>query len=917
MVILKELVDNALDACEEAGFDPVIDVIVDETGISISDNGPGIPERTVEGILDYGVRVSSREAYVSPTRGAQGNAMKTILAMPYVLTCGDHGRVDIYTHGQRHEITFSVDHIRQEPTIGHVIQADAVVRNGSRVVVHWPDSSCSLLDHAKSRFLQLADSYTWLNPHLTLTVEWFGERIETAATTAGWTKWLPSEPTSPHWYGEEEFARLVAAYLKHDQDSNSDRSVRELVAEFRGLTGTAKQKSVLEETGLTRTKLSALADGESLRVGVLAKLLTSLKTHSKAINPTALGVIGEQHIRQRMEHAGCEMETFQYKRVCNIDDNGLPTVIEMAFGWRGVACEDARRLITGINWSAAITDPFRTLGGDEYDEDGLSALLENRRAGSDEPVIFLLHVAHPRVCYTDRGKSAVVMACDSRVLIDCIDAVTRKWTKQRKREDRDRNAILRRRLALVRCPRTTLKDAAYSVMEEAYLEASTNNTLPAHARQIMYRARGKILELTGLDRFGDAYFTQKLLPRYQKEFPEQTAGWDVVYDARGHYTEPHTGKTVPLGTLAVRGYLADVATHSVKPFDVDDFIAGSVWSFPTLGPQNRIRAVLYVEKEGFIPLFNAVSLAERYDIAIMSSKGLSVTACRLLVEHLCSKHDVPLLVLHDFDITGFSILGTLHRNTWRYSFRNRFEVIDLGLRLADVEAYGLESEDISPPRSDPTSTLLKNGATAEEVQFLLSRKRVELNAFTSGDFVRWIEAKLQENGITKLVPDQDTLATAYRRALQAQIVREQLDSIVRDAAEKAKVATVPTNLGRVVRKAFKADPTQSWDAVITETATGSCKTHEDRTAGIHLEDRAPKARKVTKALSPTEQAEPTVTLADLGIDSKLAARAMQLAAIPKGLVRECADSVKANGEELTRDHLLAFCRKHGRRGGAK
>lgn len=43
------------------------------TEITITDNGPGIPAETVAGILDFAVRVSSREAYASPTRGAQGN----------------------------------------------------------------------------------------------------------------------------------------------------------------------------------------------------------------------------------------------------------------------------------------------------------------------------------------------------------------------------------------------------------------------------------------------------------------------------------------------------------------------------------------------------------------------------------------------------------------------------------------------------------------------------------------------------------------------------------------------------------------------------------------------------------------------------------------------------------------------------
>jgi signal transduction histidine kinase len=85
LVVLKELVDNALDACEEAEVAPVIAIAAESGSITIEDNGPGIPTRTIEGILDYNVRVSSREAYASPTRGAQGNALKTILPMAYVL----------------------------------------------------------------------------------------------------------------------------------------------------------------------------------------------------------------------------------------------------------------------------------------------------------------------------------------------------------------------------------------------------------------------------------------------------------------------------------------------------------------------------------------------------------------------------------------------------------------------------------------------------------------------------------------------------------------------------------------------------------------------------------------------------------------------------------------------------------------
>jgi hypothetical protein len=85
LVVLKELMDNALDAAEEAEIAPVIEITVGDGSIIIQDNGGGIATDTIKSILDYTIRVSSREAYVSPTRGAQGNALKTILAMGYVL----------------------------------------------------------------------------------------------------------------------------------------------------------------------------------------------------------------------------------------------------------------------------------------------------------------------------------------------------------------------------------------------------------------------------------------------------------------------------------------------------------------------------------------------------------------------------------------------------------------------------------------------------------------------------------------------------------------------------------------------------------------------------------------------------------------------------------------------------------------
>jgi DNA topoisomerase VI subunit B len=139
LVVLKELVDNAIDACEEGGVAPEIAITVDKTGIAVADNGPGIPAETVKGVLDFTVRVSSREAYVSPTRGAQGNALKTIVALPFVLDC-QKGRVEIEARGICHTITFEVDHVRQEPVICHEqdrSKAKAKAKAGTVVRVPW------------------------------------------------------------------------------------------------------------------------------------------------------------------------------------------------------------------------------------------------------------------------------------------------------------------------------------------------------------------------------------------------------------------------------------------------------------------------------------------------------------------------------------------------------------------------------------------------------------------------------------------------------------------------------------------------------------------------------------------------------------------------------------------------------------
>jgi DNA topoisomerase VI subunit B len=391
-------------------------IAVKGKSIIIKDNGPGIPAKTIDGILDYSIRVSSREAYASPTRGAQGNALKTVLPMGYVLNerRGEEasGKTIIEADGLAHHIAFAVDHIKQEPKIQHTARASSVIR-GTRITVELPAFQESdgyetdIVEDSKGRFLQLAESYAWLNPHLTLRVSWNGEsKINIKASNPTWNKWLPSWPTSAHWYDPGRFRRYMAAHI-----ANRDNiTVREFISEFRGMTGTAKQKLVLAETGASHVSLHDYFGRHKVDAANIAKLLAAIKKHTTTVKALDLGVIGKEHFYRLMEAAGGDPKTFTYNRKIG-ETNGLPRVTEFAFGIHrdGLTAGGrvpSRKTVAGVNFSPGINNPFRQLGRNGV---GLDTILEEVRANTSQPAIAVLHVTCPRIAYTDRGKSAIVV----------------------------------------------------------------------------------------------------------------------------------------------------------------------------------------------------------------------------------------------------------------------------------------------------------------------------------------------------------------------------------------------------------------------------------------------------------------------------------------------------------------------------
>jgi hypothetical protein len=312
------------------------------------------------------------------------------------------------------------------------------------------------------------------------------------------------------------------------------------------------------------------------------------------------------------------------------------------------------------------------------------------------------------------------------------------------------------------------------------------------------------LAQTGEDSFDGQYFSQTLLVDYMEE--HDCSDWDVVWDARGRLIEPHTGVEIPLGTLEVRQYLRERPSFG-PPKHV-------VALYPTAGPKNRYRNLLYIEKEGFHSIFQAARLAERFDLALLSNKGMSVTASRMLIDRLAGQYD-HVFVLRDFDRAGFSIFGTLFTSSRRYAFTNRLrgKVVDLGLRLADVAR--LESEPEKPVNNHEwqrrAATLRRHGATPEEIDFL-RHERVELNAMTSAQLIKFLETKLGEHGVRKVIPENGAIEEYARYVVKERMLKKFSDRLTKQVA----AVKLPKDLPQQVEEFLEVHPEWPWDVAVAQ-----------------------------------------------------------------------------------------------------
>ncbi|MBV9584433.1 MAG: hypothetical protein JO213_06055, partial [Alphaproteobacteria bacterium] len=528
-----------------------------------------------------------------------------------------------------------------------------------------------------------------------------------------------SGPSLPHWYGADSLSRLFAAVTP------ASTNVAEIVGDVFGIAIDDDRPA----RSLSREEVAELH-------GDLCQGVPSANLDIGHIGPSA---------RLGAYYAGVRGST-------KIDGAIIPYTVE---SWASCAPAERGNGRAFLDWLLLNRTPSIPKFSGYSDSDGITLHgcgLSSRTIGGAKTAQYIIAVSviAPYIRLASDGKTPVLSDFEKPI----IEAVKKAaGTAYR---------------AMVRPPRQiSIKDAAWHVMRDAYLAASDDAKLPANARQIMYAARPSILKLTGRDKLDDAYFTQSLLPDYIEAHPNTCRDWDVVFDARGHFTEPHTGRTVPLGTIDVRGYIGE------RPLLGPAVELTADERYPTSGPRHRYRNVLFIEKEGFDPLLQAARIAERFDIAIMSTKGMSTTASRQLLDRQSPQLD-RVFVLHDFDVAGFSIFGTLASDGRRYRYENNVPLVDIGLRLAEASEMGLQAEPVTV--SDwraRVHTLRRHGATEQEIAFLRSR-RVELNAMASRQFIDFLEAKLVEHGVKKVLPEAGIIEKHARRLIEQRLARDAL-----------------------------------------------------------------------------------------------------------------------------------------------
>jgi DNA topoisomerase-6 subunit B len=399
LTAVREAVDNSLDACEEAGILPDLDIEIQELSenrykVTVQDNGPGIIRQQVPkifGKLLYG----SKFHRLRQQRGQQGIGISAA-GMYGQLTTGRPVQI-ISRTGKRqpaHLFRLAIDTQKNAPVIQKDIETDWESDRGTRVEIEleavYKKGRRSVDDYVRQTAL--------VNPHVEIR---YKPPKDDEVLYPRVSNELPKEALEiqPHPYGVE-----LGALMQLMKETSSRNLRGMLTSEFSRVSTTVAHH-ICELAGVgAESKPRRLTSGQ---VELLYKAIPQVKIMAP---PTAcLSPVGEDLLARGLEQR-LEADYFSAVTRSPAVYRGNPFQIEVGLAYGGALSADeqvemyrfANRVPLQYQQSAcAITKSVLSIDWKKY------GLQQSRGALPVGPMAILVHIASVWVPFTSESKEAV------------------------------------------------------------------------------------------------------------------------------------------------------------------------------------------------------------------------------------------------------------------------------------------------------------------------------------------------------------------------------------------------------------------------------------------------------------------------------------------------------------------------------
>lgn len=401
---IKEATDNALDACEEAGVLPDIDVKVEKTAhadelkVTVADNGPGIVERqlgNIFGRLLYGSRFHA----IRQSRGQQGIGISAVVLYGQ-LTTGHHAIVTS---------KIGVGHPAVRVELGLDTKKNAPeMFNRSMVEDFGRDHGTTVSVIIKAKFqggrqsaFEFLRSTSIVNPHARIT---FTDPTGQVTVFERVTDEIPPKTAEikPHPHGTE-----LGTILKMAKDAKQRKLSTFLTEEFSSV-GSDTAKKILEAADLGNVDPKDLSREEARRLHEAFPKVKIMAPPTDCLSPITEGLV-RRSLKKETEDVSPEFIT-SVTRPPSVW-GGHPFQVEVGIVFGGtLPAEEQVRVLRFAN-----RVPLLYQGGgcactvSVQDVDWRRYGLE-QRGGAGMPTgaaIVLIHVASTKVPFTSEAKEAV------------------------------------------------------------------------------------------------------------------------------------------------------------------------------------------------------------------------------------------------------------------------------------------------------------------------------------------------------------------------------------------------------------------------------------------------------------------------------------------------------------------------------